>query len=732
MSEGFWWIALALLAASALAHLVSMLSTRWGDRAASSKALAFSLLLHIAIACGLFAVAPTIRRMAASQPAAPQSVTVTNIVTDLPTAEEPDSPPTADRPAWDQLQPPPPPGMSRFQREASPTDATEPKRLPQDVAAVARALPAASDLPTLDAPQPAARAAEIPRVATAPAATPDVEQETADARADAARADAARADAAPPLTRTAPVTSALPEPSAERAAPAAPPVMTQNAPPERFAPPVAPSRLLPEPEAAVSNAETLTLRRPATSPELEGPAPIPVADPQTDVVTGVIARPPRRRTRDSDLSGESDLSGDLPEPVREPPALVGSPSLPPERMLASSRPVPLPGRSGLPDIRRPESEPTIDRVAVPELYRQRRREGRREIARANGGTVESEQAVEQSLKYLASMQTPAGYWDAEANGAGKIGIDEAGVDRKFAGKTADAGLTALAVLAFLGAGHTPEEGPYAKNVERAIGWLVAHQRADGFLGNTDAPYEAMYCHGMATYALAEAYGMQAGSGDERLRRPLERAVAYTLGQQLTDGGWRYEKSPTAYGDMSMFGWHLMALKSAEIAGLPKNRTARNGMIRFLKKNSLGTSEGLAAYYSTPNLPGKPTAPMTAEALFCKQMLGLNRDNPMSLSAVLYLRDHLPKRSETNYYYWYYGTLALFQYGGDDWNRWNTALRDLLVAEQVTQGQNAGSWNPNDPWGPYGGRIYSTALATLSLEVYYRFLPLYRDSTEVEP
>src|SRR5690606_17005073 len=115
----------------------------------------------------------------------------------------------------------------------------------------------------------------------------------------------------------------------------------------------------------------------------------------------------------------------------------------------------------------------------------------------------------------------------------------------------------------------------------------------------------------------------------------------------------------------------------------------------------------------------------AEALFCKQMLGISRTNPASLEAVGYLLQNIPKRSELNLYYWYYGTLAMYQYGGEGWNRWNGSLRDTLIAEQVTRGANAGSWEPRDPWGQYGGRIYSTALSTLCLEVYYRFLPLYQ-------
>ncbi|MBV09634.1 MAG: hypothetical protein CMN21_10495, partial [Rubinisphaera sp.] len=190
-----------------------------------------------------------------------------------------------------------------------------------------------------------------------------------------------------------------------------------------------------------------------------------------------------------------------------------------------------------------------------------------------------------------------------------------------------------------------------------------------------------------------------------------------------DGGWRY--LPGWSGDMSMFGWHLMALKSAEIAGIDIPEESRTLMVKFLTDRSLGTRKGLAAYH--PEYGPEVTAAMTAEGLFCKQMMGIRRSNPASQEATEYLLSeaNAPKASLPNLYYWYYGTLAMYQFGGEEWNQWNGQVRELLIAKQRKQGPLAGSWNPDGPWGGYGGRIYSTALATLSLEVYYRFLPLYR-------
>ncbi|MFG0333259.1 MAG: prenyltransferase/squalene oxidase repeat-containing protein, partial [Maioricimonas sp. JB049] len=358
-------------------------------------------------------------------------------------------------------------------------------------------------------------------------------------------------------------------------------------------------------------------------------------------------------------------------------------------------------------------------------YRLRSSENREEAARQFGGTDDSERAVRASLTWLESVQHRDGYWDAGAYGAGRAPEATSASDRPNVGGDSDSGVTALAILAFLGAGHTPDRGTHSETVERALRWMVSRQRDDGYLGGEASSTAAMYCHGIATFALAESYGLRSDPLSSRwLRRPVEKAIAYIAEQQLEDGGWRYEKGQPD-GDMSMFGWQLMALKSAEIAGVPLPTGVKDRMIRFLQERSLGDRNGLASYRLGREFPVTPA--MTAEALFCKQILGISRDNPASSEGVAYLVRHLPRRSQTNYYYWYYGTLSMFHYGGEEWAQWNNALRDLLVSTQVSNGRFAGSWEPRGPWGPYGGRVYSTAIATLCLEVYYRYLPLYQAS-----
>jgi len=361
---------------------------------------------------------------------------------------------------------------------------------------------------------------------------------------------------------------------------------------------------------------------------------------------------------------------------------------------------------------------TGQHVASAPVYRLRTAPNRLNLTQAHGGTPESEAAVEAALKWLANNQSADGRWNpARLEGGRELAIG--GRDRKGSGAQADTGVTGLSVLAFLGAGHTHFEGDHRDTVRRGLEFLLNSQAADGNLAGAADTFAAMYCHAMASLALCEAYGM---TRDDRLEPAIRGAVTYTLGaQHPVTGGWRYR--PGDLGDTSQLGWQVMALRSAELAGIDVPEGAREGAVRFLKSVSSGAHGGLAAYR-----PGElASRPMTAEALFCRQILGMRRDNPAGAEAAVYLAEQLPGDGQPNLYYWYYSTLALYQWQGEHWQRWNLSLQKTLVESQVKAGAAAGSWPPESVWSGYGGRAYSTALGALCLEVYYRFLPLYADT-----
>lgn len=351
----------------------------------------------------------------------------------------------------------------------------------------------------------------------------------------------------------------------------------------------------------------------------------------------------------------------------------------------------------------------------PERYRSRSAAARSALLQAGGGNLFTEAAVQAALQWLAANQSDDGRWHSGLHGGGRE-TRTLGHDRGGAGGNAHTAVTGLALLAYLGAGQTHLAGPHAATVRRGLEFLARSQAADGNLAGNAELFARMYGHGMATLALSEAYGM---TGDPGLRPYLERALQYTVrAQHPQNGGWRYQ--PGDEGDTSQLGWQLMALHSADLAGLPMPTSTRAGMIRFLNRVTTGSRRGLAGY--RPYTAASRT--MTAEALVCRLFLGLPQDEAATAEAIAYLLQETPQGGPFNEYYWYYATLALFQLQGDAWEAWNGALQARLLAAQETTGTLAGSWPTDTVWGGYGGRVYTTAMNALCLEVYYRYLPIY--------
>ena len=351
----------------------------------------------------------------------------------------------------------------------------------------------------------------------------------------------------------------------------------------------------------------------------------------------------------------------------------------------------------------------------PDIYKQRAPQQRQALVQQMGGSVETERAVAQALQWLARHQSADGRWD----GAGFD--DRCGACDGPTRVDVDIALTGLALLCFLGADHTHfNEGPYQEVVDRGLSWLVKQQRAGGDLMGE----ESMYSHGIATIALAEAFGM---TGDPTLVEPVESAVRFIYAARNTSvGGWRY--APGQVGDTSVLGWQMMALTSARRCGLDVPGEAFDVAGDWLELVTGPDRPGLFAYQ-----PDREVTPaMTAEAMFVHQLLGrTRRDQHMQASADYLLRYPPDWNDDLNTYYWYYATLALFQHQGAAWERWNERVKDQLVAHQRTDGLAAGSWNPDGQWAEVGGRVYQTAICALTLEVYYRYLPSFLSAETAE-
>ena len=456
--------------------------------------------------------------------------------------------------------------------------------------------------------------------------------------------------------------------------------------------------------------------------EIEFPLEQNHLDTQIDrIITKPVQLPEPELSSDSTRIANGSTVSEL---VKQPEATAKDLASVTDQVARASRKptaaVPLSGTNSMvesdsPPVRSPSEETAVparlaDGAPIPEVYQRRIGKERGEVTRQGGGSILTESAVESALGWLEANQQEDGRWDASQFGAGHE-QRVLGHDRQGAGIRADTGITGLALLAFLGAGQTHYQGPHRKTVQWGLEYLLRSQR-QGNLGGDSSTYANMYCHSMALFAICEAYAM---TGDQRMRPYVQRGVDYSLSSQnRSGGGWRYR--PGDQGDMSQFGWQVMALKSAALAGIDVPRGVQDRMHHFLDSCSSGQFGGLASYR-----PGQqPSRTMTAEGLLCRLFLDVSQQDPSVAEAARYIGQQLPGDGKPNLYYWYYATLALHQLGDERWERWNVALKREILGLQRSQGSLAGSWDPQTVWGGYGGRVYTTAMAALCLEVYYRY------------
>jgi hypothetical protein len=339
------------------------------------------------------------------------------------------------------------------------------------------------------------------------------------------------------------------------------------------------------------------------------------------------------------------------------------------------------------------------------------------MVRSGGGTSESEHAVALALEWLAEHQNYDGSWSFDHRKSPKCH-----------GKCANEGYnasniaaTAMAILPFLGTGQTHREGKHRRAIDLGLKYLLRTMQSQGH-GSLWDPNGTMYAHGLASIALCEAYGM---THDQVLEGPAQEAVDFIVfAQDPQGGGWRYQTQTP--GDTSVVGWQLMALKSAQMAYLrvPPATMRKAGYFLDFVQGERGAVYG----YQRPESRRPAT---TAIGLLCRMYLGWKHEHRPLQQGVNILSQLGPSTDKTamrnNMYYNYYATQVLHHYAGYPWQRWNAVMREYLIDSQATKGHERGSWflDGSDDGAHAGGRLYCTAMAAMTLEVYYRYMPLYR-------
>jgi len=370
---------------------------------------------------------------------------------------------------------------------------------------------------------------------------------------------------------------------------------------------------------------------------------------------------------------------------------------------------------------------------------------REEALIKGGGDDRTERAVVKALAWFSGHQNEDGSWGEDPY---------------------KPSMTGLALLCFLGHGEDHLSPQYGSCVRKALEWLKGHQDAEGFLA-----HEAWfaYQHGIATYALAEAYAM---TELEAIKPVVTDAVEVILHGQTDEGGWYYTYTKGGVtvrdyktgrehfqgdwpgGDTSVSAWQIQALTAAWYAGIRFPGQA----LAHARKKALGdimsrinTQEGWSGYQhtapmapypeeDTPAARRKASYGLTGVATLCLQFLGAG-NTPAAQSMLNTVRRYAFSWEKSDggwhdapLYALYYVTQAIYHsaaptpVSNPHWMRWNKLMTTELLREQNAdgswgfpelsmEGKELVSGHKNKP-------VYATALCCLTLEVYYRYLPTY--------
>ncbi|MBK7641452.1 MAG: hypothetical protein IPJ19_00135 [Planctomycetes bacterium] len=395
--------------------------------------------------------------------------------------------------------------------------------------------------------------------------------------------------------------------------------------------------------------------------------------------------------------------------------------------------------------------------------------------RHRGGTeggIQMDKLVLDGLRWLARHQNADGSWTA-------LGVrDHCTADAPCADpkqswtRNYDEGLTGMALLSFLGAGFSHESKQWLLDpvsmqrwqvgevVKNGLRWLKSRQNEDGSFSRDRA---FLYNDALAALALTEAYGL---SQNRYWLEPAQRGIEFVERAQRPNPsgtglwGWRYAsrqeieskypggsidetgKKELFDSDLSVTGWCVMALKSAQLSGLVVDPHALEGALSFAQFVSL--PDGQAGYLDPKGAGQKVSgvgdefnyhaSSMSALSMCVRAFTAHDPSDPFLEPAARRIVTDLPKRGsnglECDYYYWYYGSLALHQFDGPDsprasgkyWGPWNKAMVETLLATQNHEEKTChdGGWLISDRWCHAGGPIYATAINVLTAEVYYRY------------
>ena len=334
---------------------------------------------------------------------------------------------------------------------------------------------------------------------------------------------------------------------------------------------------------------------------------------------------------------------------------------------------------------------------------------------------EIDRAVARGLRWLADQQEPCGGWVGDAGhkqGDGYAVYHSAEKCREEGG--AFMGVSALAGLAFLADGQTPDRAPYDRLQDRLIDYLIAHQSEFGYFCDGGS---RMYSHSFAVLFLTQAHGMCLRRQKE-VEHALALAVQFTQEAQNENGAWRYQPF-TVESDLSVTVCQVQALRAARDAGIPVSSKVIDRVVEYVRASRIEDEDDAGAFYY--KIYGRGARQVTTFAINAAAVTSLHsaglyndRDYGRAIDLIAEEYPHLSDRYADHYYFWYgnyYAAQALFTEGGPRWRAYWKRLRDDLLARQ----QEDGSWL--NPVGP--GSAFATAVACILLRLPAQYLPIFQ-------
>ena len=319
-------------------------------------------------------------------------------------------------------------------------------------------------------------------------------------------------------------------------------------------------------------------------------------------------------------------------------------------------------------------------------------------------------AVQSGVQWLLRRQRDDGLWDSGHPQTQRVGV------------------SALALLTLLGS--RSDDPRFSEAQTRATQALLATQAPDGRFGEKSF-HDSMYHHAVALLALSEAHAL---FPSDELKLAVKKGVHFALSAQNPYRAWRYGVRD-GDNDSSITGWMLIALKSAKVQGFEVTRPNLTWALDFLEAMT-DPETGRTGYMQRGERPvraaGRDTSfppehseSLTAESMYARILHGQNpKTTPLiekgASLLLLKLPRWMPEAGRVDYIYWYFGTLAMFQVGGDEWSRWAKATGAALLDAQTKDGEEAGSFPAVDPWSNEGGLVYSTSLCTMAMTAFARY------------